>query len=586
MGWRAARPICRSSARPRPAGGHRSEAAPPSSEPPAHLGSDPPAPGAIEAEEPHAAAEPDHAPAPAGPDEAHHEGEPAALADAGHGAEPPPQLPRLDVPAAPDAAPAGDHGAQPAPPAAADAAHQQTPPALESGPAPPLLTATLPDATPGMTYQAPPPEAFHPTTDWPVQTPSLHGPMPMLERQPIDLAALGAPPAPEQHGTPDAADAAHPPAGDAADPAGHDQPGATAAEPSQAVHPEPEHAAEPAEPAHAGSSDATAAPEHMADDHGAPDAAPHEPPPADHADAPPVEGHDAPPAAEAQHDAPAHEEPAHAGAGDGHPAEVAVAEQTDAGAHPAEPAEAASTVVAAQDQPHGTDGGTAAEPGTRAVVAVVIGGLGLSGAATEAAIQQLPAAVTLSFSPYSGRLQDWIARARAAGHEVLIDLPMEPADFPNSDPGPQALMTSLDSATNMQRLDWVLSRAESYVGVGSFMGSRFAADAAAMRPVLDAIRARGLLYVDNGQALGNVAASLGAEIGLPVVVSDLRVDRMAARPVIDEALAEIEAMALSDGAAMAFGTAYPVTIERIAAWSQGLARRGIALAPVSALVGR
>ena len=33
-----------------------------------------------------------------------------------------------------------------------------------------------------------------------------------------------------------------------------------------------------------------------------------------------------------------------------------------------------------------------------------------------------------------------VARAREAGHEVLLEVPMEPFDYPDNDPGPQTLL--------------------------------------------------------------------------------------------------------------------------------------------------
>src|SRR5690606_20971538 len=134
----------------------------------------------------------------------------------------------------------------------------------------------------------------------------------------------------------------------------------------------------------------------------------------------------------------------------------------------------------------------------------------------EAAIERLPAAVTLSFSPYSRNLERWIALARAQGHEVMIDLPMEPTTFPNEDPGPQALLTSLPPQGNLDRLDWVLSRGSAYVGVAGSMGSRFTAAREAVEPVLREVKARGLMFLDRRTSEQSQVAALATEIGLPL----------------------------------------------------------------------
>lgn len=216
-------------------------------------------------------------------------------------------------------------------------------------------------------------------------------------------------------------------------------------------------------------------------------------------------------------------------------------------------------------------------------IAVMIVGLGLSGAATEAAINGLPGAVTLVFNPYAPRLGEWIERARAAGHEVLLSLPMEPANYPRVDPGPQTLLTSLDARQNLDRLQWVLSRVTGYVGVVSAAGSRFTTSKADLLPVLDAIKGRGLMFVDSRTTHQSVAGELAKSIGLPRTTSDLVLDQQASRDAIDQRLQQLETVARQSGVAVGItGDVYPVTIERLALWVPGLERKGIALAPVSA----
>jgi hypothetical protein len=217
-------------------------------------------------------------------------------------------------------------------------------------------------------------------------------------------------------------------------------------------------------------------------------------------------------------------------------------------------------------------------------IAVVLTGLGLSDGATEAAIERLPAAVTLSFSPYARDLERWIALARARGHEVMLDLPMEPTTFPNDDPGPQALLISLSPQANLDRLDWVLGRGSAYVGIAGSMGSRFTASRDAIEPILREVKERGLLFLDRRTTEESLVAALAEEIGLPHAVNNRSVDeRQASRVAIDARLAQIERIALTDGAAVAMAQPYPVTLERLAEWTAELTARGFAIAPISAV---
>lgn len=218
-------------------------------------------------------------------------------------------------------------------------------------------------------------------------------------------------------------------------------------------------------------------------------------------------------------------------------------------------------------------------------IAVVIAGLGLGRAATMAAIK-LPGTVTLAFASYSRDLQKWIDLARAAGHEVLLDLPMEPENYPALDPGPQALLTSLTVAENTERLNWHLSRAVGYVGVTHNMGSRFTSSAEQMRPMLSALKTRGLLFLDARTSANSVAAGLATDIGLPRAINNRFLDSPASRSSIDKRIDEIERIARRVGFSVAFSHAYPVTIERLERWIGTLDGKSLSLVPVSALVDK
>jgi uncharacterized protein len=219
-------------------------------------------------------------------------------------------------------------------------------------------------------------------------------------------------------------------------------------------------------------------------------------------------------------------------------------------------------------------------------VAVVISELGLSSAATTASIQQTPAEVTLAFSPYADNLDHWIGLARAAGHEVLINLPMEPINFPANDPGPRALLTNLSAQQNLERLDWVLGRINGHVGVTNHMGSRFTTMPDALKPVLAAINERGLMFVDSRASARSIAAKLASDMGLPRAINDRQIDQEASRPAIDNRLTEIERIARETGSAVAMAQPYPVTLERVNAWLQTLETKGLVLAPITAVANR
>ncbi len=216
-------------------------------------------------------------------------------------------------------------------------------------------------------------------------------------------------------------------------------------------------------------------------------------------------------------------------------------------------------------------------------IAIVLTGLGINARTAQTAVQGLPGQVTLAFVPYADRLRALTARARAAGHEVLLAVPMEPMDFPQVDPGPQALLLSLTVGNNQKRLEWALSRASGYVGITNFLGSRFTKSRKQTRALMRNLKARGLMFLDSYSAPASTASDVATRVGVPWVNNEIYLDEQTSAAAIDGMLEKVERIARETGHAVAIGNGYPVTIERVAKWASKLEQRGLVLAPVSAL---
>ena len=171
----------------------------------------------------------------------------------------------------------------------------------------------------------------------------------------------------------------------------------------------------------------------------------------------------------------------------------------------------------------------------------------------------LPAPVTFALTPYGADLEKLAERARAEEHEVLLQVPMEPFDYPDNDPGPQTLLTSLSSEQNIDRLHWLMSRFQGYVGIMSFMGTRFTASEQAIAPVLRDAAKRGLIFVDDGSSSRSVAGQLAGGHNLPFAKADIVLDTVPTSGEIDRALARLEMKAREGGTAVGFATAQPAT---------------------------
>jgi polysaccharide deacetylase 2 family uncharacterized protein YibQ len=221
------------------------------------------------------------------------------------------------------------------------------------------------------------------------------------------------------------------------------------------------------------------------------------------------------------------------------------------------------------------------KPGTPRIV-LVVGGMGLNAAATEAAIRRLPGAVTLAFAPYGENLGGLAAAAREDGHEILLQAPMEPFDSAES-PGPHVLGLA-EGGKAAEDFRWQMSRLIGYIGVMNFLGGRFTADAGAMRSFMRELAARGLDFVDDGSSPRSLGAAIASESGVGFAKADLRLDESPLPEAIDAALVRLERLARAKGVAVGYVAGLPAATEPVARFAAGLERRGVALVPLSAAI--
>ena len=218
-------------------------------------------------------------------------------------------------------------------------------------------------------------------------------------------------------------------------------------------------------------------------------------------------------------------------------------------------------------------------------IAILVGGLGISQSSTSEAIARLPGPVSLAFAPYGAELEKTVQRARGEGHEVFLQVPMEPFDYPDNDPGPHTLLTGQKGSDNLDRLQWVLGRFTGYVGIVNFLGGRLTADDMALTPLLRELAGRGLMVVDDGSSPRSLLASAAAKAQIPALKADLSLDTVPRPESIDKELQRLETLARDQGAVVATASALPVTIERITRWARTLEGKNLVLVPVSAARG-
>jgi uncharacterized protein len=218
----------------------------------------------------------------------------------------------------------------------------------------------------------------------------------------------------------------------------------------------------------------------------------------------------------------------------------------------------------------------------RPIVAILITNLGLSRPLTEE-VFKLPHTVTLSFSPYASDAKLWAKKARAAGFESLIDVPMEPSNYPISDPGPYGLLNALAPEESRSRLQWTLSRYPGFVGLLAPADEKMTINLSSMRLILTELTARGVLFVYKKTPENNELANLIKTQNMIAIGADAVIDEDLTPSAITRQLDALAEIAKQQGYAIGIAHSYPPTTAALAMWAEELDKKGVDIAPISAV---
>ncbi len=215
-------------------------------------------------------------------------------------------------------------------------------------------------------------------------------------------------------------------------------------------------------------------------------------------------------------------------------------------------------------------------------IVIILGGMGLSEELTSRAARELPSDITFAFAPYGNQLQDQVDKVRKSGHEVLLQVPMEPVGFPATNPGPKTLLADADKSENLGALHWHMSRFAGYTGIINYMGGRFLANQDALKPVMADVKQRGLLFFEDGTMPLTAATAAAKAAGAPARRAQIVIDSDPSPKSIAASLVLLEAEAETNGIAIGTGSGLPATIDAVREWAKDAAERGVILIPASA----
>jgi polysaccharide deacetylase 2 family uncharacterized protein YibQ len=215
-------------------------------------------------------------------------------------------------------------------------------------------------------------------------------------------------------------------------------------------------------------------------------------------------------------------------------------------------------------------------------IVIILGGMGLNEKLTRQAITDLPADVTFAFAPYGNNLQSQVDKARDDGHEVFLQLPMEPVGFPANNPGPKTLLADAATGANQESLTWLMSRFAGYAGVINYMGGRFLAAPGAVKPLLSEVKRRGLAFMEDGSVPLSSTDQVAAMLNMPIRHGASVIDQNPDAASISAALDMLEELARKGEVAIGSGTGLDVTIATVRDWAREAQGRGVIIVPATA----
>ncbi len=224
---------------------------------------------------------------------------------------------------------------------------------------------------------------------------------------------------------------------------------------------------------------------------------------------------------------------------------------------------------------------------TKPVIALAIMDVGLSDVATESAIRTMPPEVTMIFSPYSEASSFWVDQARGRGHEVWLSLPMESRSYPLEDPGPHTMLIGAPERENLNKLEYLMTRASGYVGFVSSYHPTFMQSATDMRPIIGNIYTRGLGFIDGSMEASLVAQTMALGQKAPFSSIDVWIDRPNSdKEDVNLQLQLLETMARQNGSAAGGFHTMPLSYQQVLEWIEKTrANNEFILAPLSATTG-
>lgn len=166
-------------------------------------------------------------------------------------------------------------------------------------------------------------------------------------------------------------------------------------------------------------------------------------------------------------------------------------------------------------------------------VAIVIDDLGNNAKGTKQ-IMELPYKITVAVMPFLPYTVQDAHKAHAAGHDVIIHMPMEALSGKTHWLGPGAIMTHLSDQEIRNRVQAAIHNVPHAIGMNNHMGSKATINPRVMRNVLQVCKERGLFYLDSHTNYRSIVTKIANQLRVPNLVNHIFLDDVRTREAIQK----------------------------------------------------
>ncbi|HUT66508.1 MAG TPA: divergent polysaccharide deacetylase family protein [Spirochaetota bacterium] len=161
--------------------------------------------------------------------------------------------------------------------------------------------------------------------------------------------------------------------------------------------------------------------------------------------------------------------------------------------------------------------------------------------------------LTFSVLPFLSKSRTYAELLHKKGFEIMIHIPMEPISYPETDPGPYAILTEDTKPDISYKLQLMIDDNPFAKGANNHMGSRTTQDSDVMRYTLNILKNEGFFWIDSYTTGESFGYRLSKELSVPAVKRDVFLDNEDSFSYINAQFEQLKMIAKQQGSAVGIG---------------------------------